>query len=311
VISFRYHVVTIVAVFLALGLGILVGTTVVKQSVIDELRNQANSLTKTADQQRQENVALRKEVSDLNAFLNAVQCSLTCQALAGRSVVLVTAQGVDVAEVDGVRRALRDSQATVSGVLQVTSRMGLKDQASRNKLAEILGVDPSLPPEDLIQQAASRLGTRLADGPSSTDGSDLLSELVKGGFLVEQDSAANGPGQIGAPDQSVVVLSGGPTSPSAAPPDFFVPLVTSLVQAGHPVAAAETSDTAYPFVSLVRSDATLDGQVVTVDNGETMQGRMALILGLRDLLDTGAAGCRDFGVASDACGLLPQPSPAP
>lgn len=310
-ISFRYHVVTIVAVFLALGLGILVGTTVVKQSVIDELRNQTDSLTKTAGQQRQENVTLRKEVSDLNSFLNAVQCSLTCQALAGRSVVLVTAQGVDVAEVDGVRRALRLSQATVPGVLQVTSRMGLKDQASRNKLAEILGVDPSLPPEDLIQQAASRLGTRLADGPSGTAETDLLTQLVAGGFVVEQDSAANGPTEIGAPDQAVVVLSGGPASPSAGPPDFFVPLVTSLVQAGHPVAAAETSDTAYPFVSLIRADATVDGQVVTVDNGETMQGRMALILGLRELLDSGSAGCRDFGVASDACGLLPQPSPTP
>ena len=34
-VSFRYHVVSIVAVFLAIGLGILMGTTVVRQGVVE------------------------------------------------------------------------------------------------------------------------------------------------------------------------------------------------------------------------------------------------------------------------------------
>ena len=36
-ISFRYHLVTIVAVFLALGLGVLAGTTVLDQALVDRL----------------------------------------------------------------------------------------------------------------------------------------------------------------------------------------------------------------------------------------------------------------------------------
>src|SRR5205085_133817 len=143
------------------------------QSVVDELRNRAESLARTADQQRQEVVNLRTQLTDLNAFLKAAQCSLTCRALTGRAVVLVTAQGVDVAEVDGVRKSLHDSQATVTAVLQVTSRAGLADQSTRVQMAQLLGVDASLPPADLIQQAGSRLGTRLADGPSSAS-ADLL-----------------------------------------------------------------------------------------------------------------------------------------
>ncbi|MEX2421373.1 MAG: copper transporter, partial [Actinomycetota bacterium] len=39
-ISFRYHIVTIVAVFLALGLGVLAGTTVIDQQIVDGLRAQ-------------------------------------------------------------------------------------------------------------------------------------------------------------------------------------------------------------------------------------------------------------------------------
>ncbi|MFN2589454.1 MAG: copper transporter, partial [Actinomycetota bacterium] len=58
-ISFRYHVVTIVAVFLALIIGVLLGTTVVKQSVIDDLRRRADTALNATDR-------LRADVNDLN-----------------------------------------------------------------------------------------------------------------------------------------------------------------------------------------------------------------------------------------------------
>src|SRR5207247_996737 len=43
VISFRYLVVTIVSIFLALGLGVLAGTTVVDQGLVKDLRNRTHS----------------------------------------------------------------------------------------------------------------------------------------------------------------------------------------------------------------------------------------------------------------------------
>ena len=46
VISFRYHVVSIVAVFLALALGVVVGTTALNGPITTDLRNKVDSLNK-------------------------------------------------------------------------------------------------------------------------------------------------------------------------------------------------------------------------------------------------------------------------
>ncbi len=51
-IDFRYHLVSIVAIFLALALGIVLGSTTLSDSVSDTLRQQANSAAKTAQQAR-------------------------------------------------------------------------------------------------------------------------------------------------------------------------------------------------------------------------------------------------------------------
>ena len=43
-ISFRYHIFTIVAIFLAVGLGVLMGTSVVQPALIDNLERQVGDL---------------------------------------------------------------------------------------------------------------------------------------------------------------------------------------------------------------------------------------------------------------------------
>ena len=57
-ISFRYHLVSIVAVFLALALGVVVGTTVVKPGLVDQIRHQT-------DVQIAKNRALQDQVNQL------------------------------------------------------------------------------------------------------------------------------------------------------------------------------------------------------------------------------------------------------
>ena len=54
-ISFRYHLVSIIAVFLALVLGIVMGTTVIKQGVITSLRMSVEAAP----------IAMRTPISDV------------------------------------------------------------------------------------------------------------------------------------------------------------------------------------------------------------------------------------------------------
>ena len=60
------------------------------------------------------------------------------------------------------------------------------------------------------------------------------------------------------------------------------------------------------FVPLLRDDGSVDGHLVTVDDADLTSGRVALVLGLRDLLATPGKG-GDYGVKAGASALLPRP----
>lgn len=315
-ISFRFHLVSIVAVFLALGLGVLMGTTVVKQSLIDNLRSRANQAIDTTHSLQSEIKDLRATVHAWEAFGQSTQDLLVGGRLSGRSVVLVTAQGVDSSAVDGVRKALTASDATVTGVVVVTARMALADESSRARLAAVLQQPPSTPAPTLAADAAERLAVRLSTGAPSDGGPDVLQDLTGAGFLAAQDVGPAGQAGVGGADQAVLVVSGGVVAPSTPPEAFLVPFVSELASAGHPVVAGETSTSTYDFVLLLRRTEGVDGRVLTVDDLDTTPGRVAVVLGLESLLNAEPRGCTDFGSKPGACDVIPRdvavsPTPSP
>lgn len=87
------------------------------------------------------------------------------------------------------------------------------------------------------------------------------------------------------------------------PEAFLVPLVRATVAGEEPVAAGETEETVYTFVPLLRADGAIADRIVTVDNADTIPGRLAVVLGLRRLLETGEGG--HYGVKDGASSLLP------
>jgi hypothetical protein len=301
-ISFRFHLVSIVAVFLALALGVLVGTTVVNQGVIDDLERRADDAVQRSEELRDQVEGLQADLRTWEAFGASVEPLLVEGQLVGRQVLVVTQEDVDPGELDGVLRALRESGAASAPVLVVTGRMALADEPGRTELAAALGVGAT-DPSALAGEAARQLAARIAAGPGASE-PDLLERLVAAGFLALPGGAS--PEAVGGPSQAVVVLSGGPGEPAVDPALFLAPLTVSLVHALRPVVAAETEDSAYPFVPLLRADDSLDGRVVTVDNADTMPGRIAVVLGLRDLLrDPGLGG--HYGVKGGATALIPEP----
>jgi hypothetical protein len=302
-ISFRYHLVSIVSVFLALALGVLVGTTVVNQGVIDELNNRTNSAVKRAKDLEAQVGDLQGQLKEWSSFATAVEPLLVEGQLPGNEVVLVTQEGVDPADLERVRRSLEDAGGSVVAELVVTRKMALTDEAARTELAEALGSFGTVDPTELSETAAQRLASRLTAGPGSPD-SDLIDRLRTAGFLVLRGGGT--PEDIGTSFQSIVLLAGGSDPRVVDPARFLQPLATSLVGSSRPLVAAETTQTALPFVGLIRSDGTLDGDLVTVDNADQIPGRVAIVLGLRDLLASPGRG-GDYGVKDGASGILPRP----
>ena len=84
-ISFRYHLVSIVAVFLALAVGILMGTTVIKQGIIDQLKRSSDNAIKNSNQLRTQVSQLQAEIAVLNRFMTQSEPQLITGRLTGRT----------------------------------------------------------------------------------------------------------------------------------------------------------------------------------------------------------------------------------
>lgn len=304
-ISLRQHVVTIVAIFLALALGVLAGSAFVQPRLIESLETQV-------DEQRQRITDLQDEVGQLRdqlaaeqAFNDAALPHLTRNRLIGLDAVVLSQEGVEDEVVAETRGALEEAGATVV-VLEARSTLAPQDEEGQAALAEVLTLTETTP-EDLSRLAAETLAERLAS-EERRDPPDpgLLHLLLTDGYLASLDASLSDEtlATIGGPDQMVVVLAGG-DDPEAvmAPEDFAVPLVERLADLGLPVAAGESVDTAVPFVPLLRDGGT-DG-VVTVDDLDESRGGAALVLGLERLLLTGQGG--DYGVKGGAAPLPPAP----
>ncbi|HEU4900995.1 MAG TPA: copper transporter, partial [Actinomycetota bacterium] len=114
-ISLRYHIVSLVAVFLALALGIVVGSTVLQEGTVSVLRATSEQVRQQSERNSRENVALKQEISRLQSFGTTVLPELVQDRLKGRSVVLVDTDKVDSGMRDAVRKVLEDAGARVDG----------------------------------------------------------------------------------------------------------------------------------------------------------------------------------------------------
>jgi copper transport outer membrane protein MctB len=304
VISFRYHIVSIVAVFLALAIGLLAGSAFVGPGLVQQLRTQTNNLRSEVREREDELSTIRDEVAGLGAFVDSALAYLTENRLLGTDVIVVTQTGVEDDVVAQARSALESAGARIVTTVSATEQLGSDDPATQEQLAIMLG-SPTAPATDLPSLAAEALAERLS--PSAVViGGDLLEELLSAGFLAPVGA---GPSQaaleeIGSDGQVIVVLSGGRgDDPALAPESFAVPLVERLAELEVPVAAGESLLSDHPYVSVLRSDGG-DG-TVTVDDLDRTMGGAALVLGLEELLATGSGGA--YGVKDGADPLPPAP----
>ena len=300
-ISFRFLLVSIVAVLLALALGVLAGTAVISPRLIRELERETEQWQGRAER-------LQGEVEVLDAFLGEALPYLTEDRLLGTEAVVVTQDGVDPSLLAAARRALTEAGAAEVAVLSARPELASTDPEVERRLSDLLG-HPAAPPEELSALAAQALATRLAIGASrrgdGPDGPDVLRGLLEDGFVASIGPDLGDLRGVGGPGQVVVIVAGGEGRPSLPPSAFLLPLARALVSRGAWVAAAEGTDSRYGFVAALRGDGSVSEEdVVTVDDLDAAMGGAALVLGLEQLMDLGRGG--HYGVHGDS--LIPAPA---
>jgi Copper transport outer membrane protein, MctB len=304
-IPFRYLVVSLAMVILALAAGVLLGGTVVDPALQTRVSQQVDRLTKQIDEYRKEVTQSQAALNQWERYGDLTLKGLVAGQLAGSSVVIVADQNVDPSASQEARQVLTDAGANLVGVIEVLPPMTLTDGGDRSSLAGIIGLDPNDPPADLAAQAAQALADRL-EGPSPGQ-DDLLTTLSDSGFIALPQLGQGGLAAIAGPGQGVVVLAGGAKQPAVQPDGFLLPLMASLDAATSPapVVAAEPTDTIPAFVELVR-EGDLEGRVSTVDDLDMVFGRFSLAVALHDQIVAPGQGT-DYGVKQHANALFPTP----
>ena len=308
-ISLRQHIFSLVAVFVALAVGIAAGSTVVRGPLLDSTRARLESAEATIESERAENDVLAAELAQLDDWAVDGPAQLLDGHLAGSSVLLVVAGDVDNDVVAGMTRSFNASAAIFLGEVRVDPVVFDPDQSVRvsDSLAATPPADvkPAVAFGRLLADLLTEVSTELDTiRPQRTDLviRDSFGDLEDAGLvdLLNLNGTA-----VVVERLDVVVLTDRNLANDPAP------VLNGLVEISDPKAAAITTlvaevgrivqgndKTTPSFVVSIRNDGRLRDEVTTVDNAETFLGWVATVLGL-EAADRGTVSHYGFREGAD------------
>ena len=290
-INFRFHVVSLIAIFLALALGVVIGAGVIDRGVVDALDNRLNTVEAKSDRIKSDNDRLSGENEQLRGVIGDLQPFAVSGRLVGDDIGVVAVRGVDGDRTKAVVTAAQQADATIGGTLWLEDKWALASADDVKALQDALGSttkNKTALRAEGWRQLAERLAGVTAEGTSPSD--DLLVVLQRAGFLgfdgVGDATIADFPGR-GA---GIVLIVG---NEGAVPSEMVaVPAATALHAAELPTVVADVwvEKTDGPAradaVQPVRDSDLLAPTVSTVDDLDQPEGPTTVVLAMSDLFLT-------------------------
>jgi len=233
--NLRYHIASLVSVFLALALGLVLGGLIVEQSGMDaQPEALIESLRKEFSTLRTENADLSAENDQLLALSTDFVDAWSADRLADRTVVMIANAGRESGP-SSAKEAIESGGGKVALVTIRTAGLGLNDEATRAEITS-LAPDPERPLESISEGLAAEWFQPSEERP-------LTAALVDAGVIavagLEPDVVASGvldlAAQEGKPDPAALQIA-------SAAQEIGVTAVggqTSEVDTGVAAAAAE------------------------------------------------------------------------
>lgn len=180
-VDFRYHLVSLVSVFLALALGIILGAGPLQNSIGDTLSGQVDTLRTSRDEARAELAETQEVLEGSESALTIAGEQLLPGTLTGRNIAIVVLPGASADVVSGLEKDIDLSGANISAQITLTSAFVESDKATyrgalATQLKEYVEGLPDNPTND--QVVAGAVDLVLRKGPDDSNAKVLLGSLT-------------------------------------------------------------------------------------------------------------------------------------
>jgi hypothetical protein len=313
VISLRSHAISLAAVFVALAIGVALGSGLLSNTLLSGLRDDKHEMQNQINGLTDDKNGLNEKLSAAGEFDAQMSPRILRDALAGKSVVLFRTPDAADDDVDALTRFIGAAGGTVSGTVSLTQEF--VDANSAEKLLSVVN-SPIVPAGrqlntksvDQGSQAGDLLGIALLrpkdPGTPAVDDAQrdaVLTALRDTGFITY------GRDRIGPADTALIVTGGGLGADAGNQGATVARLAAGLAPhgAGTVVAGRDGSASGTAAVAVTRSDPALTGAVSTVDDVDAQSGRITTVLALQELAAGGRPG--QFGIGQGATAVtVPQ-----
>ncbi len=277
--DFRYHVVSLIAVFAALAVGLLLGVTIADKVVSRAEQNLSESLRGDLKNARKEKSKALRDVRRNREFESLVYPAIVNGRLSGRDIGII-ALGSSGGVVKDVRKALEPSGARLVSISTVRLPPRLDRLSNDLKETRFAEIDSD---NKQVGKFGEAVGRQLVEGGK-------LSGLVKRSLFSSHS------GRLKSLDGVVFVrtkrdLEGEEKRTSDR---FESSLIKGMLETDVPIVAVEKTDSDPSQIRYYR-----DHDLTSVDDIDRTPGRVALVLALK-----GAKG--HYGTGPSATQLLPQ-----
>jgi hypothetical protein len=279
--SGRYHATSLIAVFLALAVGILIGAEFGGDALTKTRKDLEHSLVGNLQDARSRADELSGQLGDSDEFGERVYPVLTRDKLAGKRLAIIALGGLPSDLTSAVEEAIGPTGAKLVGVGVVREPIdvnGMANDLSATRFSE-LRENP-----DQLTELGTGIGRQLVLGGT-------LVEVVRGQLF------SRASGSFGGLDGVIVVRDQpedmGPVQRSTAA-QFESALLGGITATRVPTVGIETTTTEPSSISFFAAN-----DLSTVDDVDHTAGQLAMVFVLR-----GAEG--SFGVKGSADRLLPE-----
>ena len=283
-INIKYLVITVISIFLALGIGILIGIQIDSQDIILEQQEiTVQRMENKLDELNRINLDLQNELGELTTindihenYIKNVFPDYIKNKLLGLHIIIL--ETTDEYTYASMRQALKTAGAQVTSVTIISDKILNMSESEIAQLKEYFGIADNV---NIIQAILKRIAETVGGKYEPDD----IAFLIERGIIY-----VNGDLQQPA---DYVVLTGGSSNEDNKDEIIDIPLIKELKKLSLPLAGVETTNVEISYIDIYKKQ-----QLSTVDNVDTAIGQTSLVLVIK-----GKEG--HYGVKKSAQALMP------